>query len=120
MAVRGHNTRAEVFENGGDDTPSTKTPLSTLTNSLNQTLGLHDESPALALFLGKDPIRRQIKVTDEDVEIEDGADSMLSSRRWRMPFARRHSSLSSLPVPEIQNVEGNSAFELAHHPSVRF
>lgn len=103
MAVRGRDSRADL-ENGEDDSPSTETPLSTLTTTLNQTLGLHDESPALALFLGKDPIRREIKVADEDVDIE-GATDMLSSRRWRMPFAHRHSSLFFLPVPEPQNTE---------------
>jgi len=106
MAVRGRSTTADL-ENRGDDSPSTEAPLSTLTASLNQTLGLHDESPALAHFLGKDPIRRQIRVVDEDVDIE-GATDMLSSRRWRMPFGHRHSSLSSLTVSEAQSIEEKS------------
>ena len=37
---------------------------------LNQTLGLHDETPSLAVFLGKGAIRREIKIWDEHEEID--------------------------------------------------
>jgi hypothetical protein len=128
MAVCGRSTKAEGgidLENAGDGTP-TQTPLSTLTNSLNQSLGLHDESPALAPFLGKVPIRRQIKVADEDLEVDiQGVnDYMSASRRWKMPFAHRNSNLSCLPVPEHRFTEEKSnaeeALKVENDSSVRF
>ncbi len=64
-----------------------------IANSLNQTLGLHDESPALAQFLGKKPIRRRINVLDEEVQVDIErltSDQTSSSGRWRMHFAPRH------------------------------
>lgn len=70
-----------------------KEPTTVIVNSLNHTLGLHDESPALARFLGKEPIRRQINVLDEEVRVDIErltSDQTSSSGRWRMHFAPRH------------------------------
>lgn len=70
-----------------------KEPTTVIANSLNQTLGLHDESPALARFLGKRPIRRQINVLDEEVPVDIErltSDQRSSSGRWRMRFAPQH------------------------------
>ncbi|KAJ3503756.1 hypothetical protein NLJ89_g8292 [Agrocybe chaxingu] len=76
------------------DTCSTAPP----TTHLNKTLGLHENSPALAPFLGKEPIRRQIKVVDEDadVDIETTNESGSPAKRgWRMPFTHRNFELNA-------------------------
>ena len=61
---------------------------------LNQTLGLHEDSPALAPFLGKETVRRQIKVCEEDVDVSlgnnHGATVAATKARWRMPFSHRN------------------------------
>lgn len=66
---------------------------------LVKTLGFHGESPALAPYLGKESIRREIKVWDEDmdVDISSGNESSNNSnnkhpdqRRWKMPFTPRN------------------------------
>lgn len=113
MAVGGRSTRADCTIVGtGDDPPSAKTFPCIPPNPLNESLGLHDESPALAMFLGKDPIRRQIKITGEEgeVDIEGFNHRMISTRRWRMPFAHRHINLPFLES-EPQNVKGKSNIE---------
>ena len=129
MAVCSRNTRDDrgtIDEKSRDHgTPSIKTPLPSLTNSLNQSLGLHEESPALALFLGKDPIRRQIKVTDEDADVDTESinHDLASSQRRRMPLAHRHSSHSFLLAHESNDVEGKSPvehFQVEDSFSVRF
>ena len=66
-------------------------PVSLPANHLVQTLGLHGESPALAPYLGKDAVRRRIKVWDESVELDLEAVGDQSRRReWKMPFAHRN------------------------------
>ncbi|PPQ63912.1 hypothetical protein CVT24_010310 [Panaeolus cyanescens] len=65
-----------------ESTPSTQTQL-------NLTLGLHEESPALAPFLGKVAVRRQIAVHDEDVDIVSRESEPSPKHRWKMPFAHR-------------------------------
>lgn len=64
---------------------------------LIKTLGFHSESPALAPFLGKETIRRGIKVWDEDRDVDIfGNDMSLSQnmqttkRHWKMPFTPRN------------------------------
>ncbi|KAH9481504.1 hypothetical protein JR316_0006031 [Psilocybe cubensis] len=60
---------------------------------LIKTLGFHSESPALAPFLGKDTIRREIKVWNEDADIDifvnDGLQTTKKSQ-WKMPFTPRN------------------------------
>lgn len=95
MAVSTRNTeneRALVLPHSNSSATTTALPTTT---SLNETLGLHDETAALAIFLGKEPVRRQIKVSEEvEVDIEGMTSpspySVSTSRRWRMPFAQRH------------------------------
>ena len=60
--------------------------------NLTQTLGIHEETPALALFLGKEAHRREIKIYDEDVNIIEleSANGSPSRPAWTMPFAPRH------------------------------
>ncbi|KAF8643233.1 hypothetical protein AX16_009122 [Volvariella volvacea WC 439] len=67
-------------------------------NHLTRTLGLHKDMPALAPFLGKQPVKRGIRVWDDgnDVDILGFANSSNepgpgpAKRRWRMPFSRRN------------------------------
>ncbi|KAJ2918431.1 hypothetical protein MD484_g1920, partial [Candolleomyces efflorescens] len=62
--------------------------------SLIRTLGIHEETPALAPFLGKEAHRREIKVYDEDVHIiafnSPSGPPKTSRPAWTMPFAPRH------------------------------
>jgi len=107
MAVGTRNTeneRALVLPHSNSST-TTALPATT---SLNVTLGLHDETAALAIFLGKEPVRRQIKVLEEDeVDIEGMASAspyrVSPSRRWRMPFAQRHDNGLCHSGYEFQN-----------------
>jgi len=97
MAVGTRNTeneRALVLPRGNSCTIAKAAALPA-TASLNETLGLHDETAALAVFLGKEPVRRQIKVSeDNEVDIEGMTSAspheVSASKRWRMPFAQRH------------------------------
>lgn len=63
---------------------------------LTRTLGLHEDSSALAPFLGKEPIRRGIKAHQQDelvdIDSHDEETSRLNDRfknRWRPHFAQR-------------------------------
>ncbi|KAF9474325.1 hypothetical protein BDN70DRAFT_997132 [Pholiota conissans] len=86
-------------------------------NYLNQTLGLHEDSPSLAPFLGKEAIRRHIKVFDEDanIDVESSQSSRLiegqcQKRVWKMTFTPRNlaDSPGSEPVfGSAQNIEDN-------------
>lgn len=75
---------------------------------LNQTLGLHEDSPALAPFLGKETVRRQIRVWEEDVDISSGNNQgtnvAATKVRWRMPFSHRN-------FGEISAVDSRHAIE---------
>ncbi|KAK7064333.1 hypothetical protein R3P38DRAFT_2823836 [Favolaschia claudopus] len=59
--------------------------------SLNRTLGIHADTPALAGFLRKAPVRRGIVVWDPDAVVDiDGLEETPNTRpRWRMPFSHR-------------------------------
>ena len=76
---------------------------------LSRTLGVHQETPALAAVLGRCVSRRQIRAYNEDefVDIENGGDHTRSERRWKMKFCQRN-----LARPEL---EVNSS--LTHDPS---
>ncbi|KAF9048480.1 hypothetical protein BJ165DRAFT_1022312 [Panaeolus papilionaceus] len=92
----------------------------TTQTQLNLTLGLHEESPALAPFLGKTVIRRQISVCDEDVDITTSTQPEANRKlRWKMPFAHRSfredltKSLDepadhTIPSAETNCIEGNN------------
>lgn len=73
-----------------------KTPDQHDTEShLNQTLGLHADTPSLAPYLGKDVIRREIKLWDSEMSVEIGEEATgtlgeYRHRSWRMPFAQRN------------------------------
>lgn len=75
---------------------------------LTQTLGLHEDSATLAPYLGKQALRREIRVWDEDkhVDIESltQPDLQLHQKpkyRWKMPLTYRNSvtSESDLNLP---------------------
>ncbi|KDR79044.1 hypothetical protein GALMADRAFT_224295 [Galerina marginata CBS 339.88] len=67
---------------------------SSAANHLIQTLGFHGDSPALAPFLGKEVVRRQIKVCEEDCEVDFESVPAFSSQRhsrpWKMSFTPRN------------------------------
>lgn len=63
---------------------------------LTRTLGFHENSPALAPFLGKEPIRRGIKAHQQDelLDIDDNDEEtscpdIWLKNRWRPHFAQR-------------------------------
>ncbi|KAF7339579.1 hypothetical protein MSAN_02172400 [Mycena sanguinolenta] len=82
---------------------------------LNRTLGYHANTPALAPYLGREPVQRQIMVWDPDVVVDiDGFDDEKphAKPRWRMPFSHRNVfregqhappqlQISTAPPPEI-------------------
>lgn len=59
---------------------------------LIQTLGLHEDSPALASFLGKEAVRRQINVFDttEELDMEILSTNSRQIRPYKMSFASRN------------------------------
>ncbi|KIM40462.1 hypothetical protein M413DRAFT_161899 [Hebeloma cylindrosporum] len=59
---------------------------------LIQTLGLHEDTPALASFLGKEAVRRQINVfdTNEEIDLENFNTSSHQIRPYKMSFASRN------------------------------
>ncbi|KAF8899885.1 hypothetical protein CPB84DRAFT_1847452 [Gymnopilus junonius] len=73
------------------DSSNVEKQAPSVVNHLVQTLGLHEDSPALAPFLGKEIIRRQIKVWDEDLEVDlEAHDAQAKMRPWKMPFTPRN------------------------------
>jgi hypothetical protein len=95
---------------------------------LSRTLGVHEETPALAAILGRQAARRQIRVFNEDepVDIEGGNDLLQSNRRWRMTYSHRNLARPELEVnldltsdgwpklvPSIGNIRGggDNSFE---------
>lgn len=75
---------------------------------LSRTLGVHQETPALAAILGNRTARRQIRVfhEDEPVDIENDDTFPQSNRRWKVKYSHRNLarpeleiSLGTLPEP---------------------
>ncbi|KAJ7468709.1 hypothetical protein FB451DRAFT_1257076 [Mycena latifolia] len=60
--------------------------------TLSRTLGYHVDTPALASFLGREPIRRGVLVWDPDsvVDINGFDEKPHAKPRWRMPFSHRN------------------------------
>ena len=83
---------------------------------LSRTLGVHEETPALAAILGRRAARRQIRVFNEDepVEIEGDNGPPQSSRRWKMSYSHRN-----LARPELEvDLDMTSDNQLEHFPSI--
>lgn len=79
-------------------------PIS-VANHLSLTLGLHEDTPALAQFLGKEAKRREIKSKDEDEHVdvlllENGATPAIPRNAWRMPFFQRGVQSTMEQIPE--------------------
>ena len=72
---------------------------------VTQILGIHEETPALAPFLGKQARRREIRVIgeEEDVQITHESNQSKPTGRptWRMNFAPRHHALSEQPTESL-------------------
>ncbi|KAF8150646.1 hypothetical protein B0H34DRAFT_146939 [Crassisporium funariophilum] len=110
---------AEV-ESNSSDKALMEEQTATSANYLTQTLGLHEDTPALAQYLGKQAIRREIKVWEEDSEIDvttldrtTARDKRQSRKRlWKMPFAPRNvagqsnapSTLKEIPEASVRTV----------------
>lgn len=90
---------------------------------LSRTLGVHQETPALAVILGNGAARRQIRVFDEDehVDIENNDNFPKSNRRWKVKYSHRNlarpelevsldmtSDTLSKPSPPISNIGDRS------------
>ena len=90
---------------------------------LSRTLGVHQETPALAVILGNRAARRQIRVFNEDepVDIENDENFLKSNRRWKVKYSHRNlarpelevsldltSDTCSKPPPPIGNIGDGS------------
>jgi hypothetical protein len=75
-------------------------PETTEGTHLSRTLGVHEETPALAAILGRRAARRQIRVFNEDepVDIESGDGVPRSNRRWKMTYSHRNLARPELEV----------------------
>ncbi|EIN12796.1 hypothetical protein PUNSTDRAFT_124482 [Punctularia strigosozonata HHB-11173 SS5] len=86
LRLLGHDVVQHRRQSGDAITPTLKTHLS-------QTLGHHEDSPALAPFLGRAPKRRCINVYDEDndIDITGGinSDTRHEAAAWRMLYHHR-------------------------------
>jgi len=108
----------DTFTIGRKDDPIVGEPEET---HLLKTLGVHEETPALAAILGRRATRRQIRVFNEnepvDVENSDGTPG--SKRRWKMLYSHRNlarpelevdldltSDTRPMPSPSIGNTRG--------------
>ena len=83
---------------------------------LSRTLGVHEETPALAAILGRRAARRQIRVFNEDepVDIEGDNGLLQSRRRWKMIYSHRN-----LARPELEvDSDMMSDNRLEHLPSI--
>lgn len=67
---------------------------------LSRTLGVHQETPALAAILGNRTPRRQIRVFNEDepVDIEYNDDFPKSNGRWKAKYSHRNLARPELEV----------------------
>ncbi|KAJ6519691.1 hypothetical protein C8R45DRAFT_31247 [Mycena sanguinolenta] len=71
---------------------------------VSRTLGYHANTPALAPYLGKEPVQRRIMVWDPDAVVDiDGFDDEKPriKPRWRMPFSHRN-IFRDAPTPQLQ------------------
>ncbi|KZP05008.1 hypothetical protein FIBSPDRAFT_967656 [Athelia psychrophila] len=96
IAVGDYSGFIEGFVTAGvEESKDHQEPSSSL---LSQTLGHHKDSPALAPFLGRSPIRRCINVYDDDeiVDIDDVPTPKNSS--WRMSFPHRNKARPGLDM----------------------
>lgn len=95
MAVGAHNFQEEVQGESVMTTTNSQTP--SMAPHLTQTLGLHEDSATLAPYLGKQAIRREIRVWDEDNEVDiealfrpDAQKDQKPKCHWKMPFTQRN------------------------------
>ncbi|KAF8896450.1 hypothetical protein BD779DRAFT_1796826 [Infundibulicybe gibba] len=112
----------------GDVTPGRADDAS---SHLVRTLGLHKDTPALAHFLGKQSVRRNIRVWDEgDVDTHGFTESLLRGEQeqggqsflvkpkqlWRMVYSQRNGSksLAEIPIGEPSNIGIGSDTEVGH------
>ena len=67
---------------------------------LSRTLGVHQETPALAAILGGRAARRQIRVFNEDepVDIENNDNPQKTNKRWKAKYSHRNLARSELEV----------------------
>ena len=67
---------------------------------LSRTLGVHQETPALATILGRRAARRQIRVFSEDelVDIVNTDDPPRPNRKWKMSYFHRNLARPELEV----------------------
>ena len=99
MAVGAQNFQEETQ---GDSTMTTSNyQIQSMAPHLTQTLGLHEDSATLAPYLGKQAIRREIRVWEEDnlVDIQPliQPDVQVDQKQkcyWKMPFTQRNSMTS--------------------------
>ncbi|KAG6821306.1 hypothetical protein H0H93_000167 [Arthromyces matolae] len=107
MAVGAHQTPESLSPHGvATGEPELPVESHSQDSNLNKTLGFHEDTPALAPFLGKQATRRGIKVWNEDetvdiesfgdsssyvgVKIDDAPSSSSSSHLWKMSFMHRN------------------------------
>ncbi|KAF9565368.1 hypothetical protein CPC08DRAFT_759555 [Agrocybe pediades] len=109
-AVAGANLMETVnqLESDAPATPREHSKKSSGGNHLIQTLGLHEDSPALAPFLGKEAIRREIRMFDEECDIDLAATGNTQSKlHWKMPFAPRNFLETTTTAPDTRRDEDN-------------
>ncbi|KAF8633222.1 hypothetical protein AX15_001457 [Amanita polypyramis BW_CC] len=78
---------------GVQSNPSTAQSPDGTSSQLTKLLGLHEDTPTLAPFLGKSPVRRGIKVYDED-DIVDvvSLEHQNTTGHWRLPLYPRNAA----------------------------
>ena len=87
MAVGAHNLQEEPQR---VSSPNLQTP--SIAPHLTQTLGLHEDSATLAPYLGKQAIRREIRVWDQNDHVDIETLIQPDDRQpWKMPFTQRNS-----------------------------
>lgn len=119
MAVGAHNFQEPQGELVITDSNS-QTPF--IAPHLTQTLGLHEDSTTLAPYLGKQAIRRGIRVWDQDkhVDIQTLIRPDKPKHRWKMPFTQLNSVASDSDF-DIKELFGNETqtspqFEMSAEP----
>ncbi|KAJ7089777.1 hypothetical protein B0H15DRAFT_271421 [Mycena belliarum] len=80
--------------------------------TLSRTLGYHIDTPALATFLGREPIRRGVVVWDPDtvVDVDGFGDEKAHAKPpWRMPFSHRnvYKDIPSTTSTEVASAPGS-------------